>query len=223
MLALDEPLQKVPISAGARAELLKIIGYPSVLQPQKQEDDVDWRAYLVYFSKQCRYALHNRGRHVCVRTYSDIFNIAKQLQDPTATRASIELTVGSTLAEPKPSNAEEVVECSIDLVARLMLMMDVGGLQYGYSGRPHLTWTAGSLEEFVHDYFDDAQILDHKNVRLEATFTARNLGRIAGIQVEWTDNLADHLRMTDENDRKVAIFHHASFLKQRQDRYVLVL
>ncbi|KAF2178669.1 hypothetical protein K469DRAFT_731671 [Zopfia rhizophila CBS 207.26] len=48
-------------------------------------------------------------------------------------------------------------------------------------------------------------------------FTASNLERIAGIQIKLTDNLADHLRMIDKEDKFVAIFHHASFLK-RQNR-----
>jgi len=49
-------------------------------------------------------------------------------------------------------------------------------------------------------------------VKLEKIFNARNLGRIAGIEIEWTKNLADHLRLIDE-DRKVAIFHHATYLE----------
>jgi hypothetical protein len=55
-------------------------------------------------------------------------------------------------------------------------------------------------------------------VKLDRIFNARNLGRIAGIEVYWTNNLFDHLRLIDE-DRKVAVFHYASFLKCQRERY----
>jgi len=50
-------------------------------------------------------------------------------------------------------------------------------------------------------------------------FTARNIDRIGGIRIRWTNNLADHLRLSDD-DGAVFIFHHASFLKFQQ-RYIL--
>ncbi|KAH8652115.1 hypothetical protein BX600DRAFT_516190 [Xylariales sp. PMI_506] len=46
-------------------------------------------------------------------------------------------------------------------------------------------------------------------------FTVQNLVRIAGINIIWTDNLADHLRLAD-NGSSLFIFHHASFLKFQQ-------
>jgi hypothetical protein len=39
------------------------------------------------------------------------------------------------------------------------------------------------------------------------------------MEIEWADNLADHLRLTD-GDKKVAIFHHASFLECQLKKYV---
>jgi hypothetical protein len=40
---------------------------------------------------------------------------------------------------------------------------------------------------------------------------------MAGLEIVWTDNLADHLRLTDD-DTKVHIFHHASFLEIQRTR-----
>ncbi|EDN98828.1 hypothetical protein SS1G_13687 [Sclerotinia sclerotiorum 1980 UF-70] len=51
-----------------------------------------------------------------------------------------------------------------------------------------------------------------ERVRLEKEFNACNLERIAGLQIEWTMNLADHLQLTDE-ENKVSIFCYASFLE----------
>lgn len=57
-------------------------------------------------------------------------------------------------------------------------------------------------------------VLDPETTKLENNFTAINL-KLAGLEVVWTDNLIDHLRMSDD-DTKVHIFHHAAFLECQQ-------
>jgi hypothetical protein len=47
-------------------------------------------------------------------------------------------------------------------------------------------------------------------------FTALNLSKFAGNRIRWTNNLANHLRLMD-NDAALCIFHHVCFLKH-QDR-----
>ena len=59
----------------------------------------------------------------------------------------------------------------------------------------------------------------HRHIKLEKQFNALNLHRIAGIRIFWTDNLADHLRMMND-DKTVAIFYHASFLEYQKHKYV---
>ena len=58
-------------------------------------------------------------------------------------------------------------------------------------------------------------VTDH--VKLERLFNARTIERIAGIKITWTSNLADHLRLLDD-DTGVVIFHNA-FLKKMESRY----
>lgn len=55
-----------------------------------------------------------------------------------------------------------------------------------------------------------------ERVKLEKIFNAKNLGQIAGIDIIWTDNIADHLRVSDE-DQKVALFHHVCFLEYQKE------
>ena len=112
-------------------------------------------------------------------------------------------------------NIAEKDDISIDLAARLLLMMQFGNLPWAFSGRKELIWTRNSLEEFLHDHFFIQPVLGHDKIKLEKTFNARNLQRIAGIEIEWTNNLADHLRMMND-DKKVAIFQHPSFLEYQQ-------
>ena len=50
-----------------------------------------------------------------------------------------------------------------------------------------------------------------------------NLEKIAGIQVRWTSNLADHLALRDD-DKKVMLFHQASFLElSKESRRCVVI
>lgn len=58
------------------------------------------------------------------------------------------------------------------------------------------------------------ELSDH--VKLERLFTARNIERLADIQVIWTSNLADHLQLEDD-DTKVRLFSHTSFLELHRE------
>ena len=165
-----------------------------------------WR----YYTRECTYALHDGGRHIALRTHHDVVDVATQL-DADLTRTEIKDKLRTKLTSPH-NNEEELLENSINLVSGLLLMMDCGTSSYGFSGRTELVWTQGSLRQHLSEYFGEPPVLGHDGVKLEKNFTARNLGRIAGLEIVWTDNLADHLRMSDD-DTKVHIFHHASFLE----------
>ncbi|KAH8779343.1 hypothetical protein BGZ57DRAFT_821832 [Hyaloscypha finlandica] len=182
--------------------------------------ELDLESYFAYHKKQCSLALHDGGRHISARTHYDILEIAADLEEGLS-RETIRERLSLKLVGPKPSNENELLDSSIDLTARLVSMMDIGVLQYGFSGRRELVWNQGSLKEFVNGYFNVPVMLG-QDVKLERTFNARNLCQIGGISIVLTDNLADHLRMIDDEDKKVAIFHHASFLKCQQ-RYISIL
>jgi hypothetical protein len=94
-------------------------------------------------------------------------------------------------------------------------MVEFGNLPFAYSGSRQIEWVTGSLKELVTERFESKPVLGHSKVKLEKIFNANNLGKIAGIEVIWTTNLADHLRLM-KDDQAVAVFHHASFLKRQQ-------
>lgn len=91
-------------------------------------------------------------------------------------------------------------------------MIDFGHLHYGFCGRHQLAWTNGSVQHCIAGHFGASPILGHQGVKLHRVFNALNLARIAGVDTIPTDNLADHLRLTDD-DTNLHIFHHASVLK----------
>ena len=51
-----------------------------------------------------------------------------------------------------------------------------------------------------------------ESIKLPQSFTADQIERIGGIEIHWTDNLADHLLLRDD-DTKLFLFHHVSILK----------
>ncbi|KAK4169589.1 hypothetical protein QBC43DRAFT_308020 [Cladorrhinum sp. PSN259] len=197
---------------------------------------INLNPYFNYYAKQCQHALHDGGRHVATRTHADIISCAAMLKNGW-TREEIHAALKSKLTTAHPG-ADTMISNSIDLSSSLLLMTNFGSYSYGFSGKTCLSWTpqtlqpasrppqlsqphphAGSssaLREFLHTYFTPPPInpntLAPQEVKLEKIFKAANLSRIANLSVTFTDNLADHLRLTDD-DTHVHIFHHASFLQ----------
>lgn len=171
--------------------------------------------YWQYFHQKCVHALRDRGRHIALRTFRDIVDATRQLKADTA-RSEIKESIRQKL-KTAHTREEELLNNSVDLATSLLLMIDCGSLALGFSGKTAISWVDGSIREHLEDYFVGTPILTHTGVKLHKNFTARNLCRIAGMQIIWTDNLIDHLRLTAD-DTQVHIFHHASFLEYQNQR-----
>lgn len=183
--------------------------------------DVNSIPYWEFYNEECAYALHDGGRHIAIRTHADVVDIAAQLQ-ADLTRAEIKDVIRRTKLTSPHTNEDEILENSINLVSSLLLMIHCGTFAFGFSGRADLQWMEGSLRQRVAHYFAEPPRLNYERVKLEKNFTGPNLSRIAGLEIVWTDNLIDHLRMSDD-DTKVHIFHHAAFLEcQRQSQKSLL-
>jgi hypothetical protein len=177
------------------------------------QDSVDLDKYWIYYAKECSNALHDGGRHVATRTHADIVECVSKLKSGMF-REDIKSCLRSKLSSPH-ANEDEMLDNSIDLSASLLLMTSFGSYTYGFSGQSSVCWNKSSLRDFLQTYFAPEMKLANENVKLEKIFKASNLVRIAGLEIEWTDNLADHLRMTDD-DKRVHIFHHAAFLETQR-------
>ncbi|CAO2658387.1 Nn.00g061100.m01.CDS01 [Neocucurbitaria sp. VM-36] len=183
----------------------------------------DWAPYFVYYLIQCLQSL--QGQSDMPRMHQDIAKIANLLRKNTP-REEIEAQVRSALekhnAQTKEKGGinetgliEEKVNDTINLAARLYFMVNVGPSEAPLTTwRTKLQWTNGSPRSFLLNQFKPAKALNDVNFRFEKTFTARNIQRIAGITIRWTDDLVDHLRLLD-GDKTVAIYHYASFLKHQ--------
>jgi hypothetical protein len=118
-----------------------------------------------------------------------------------------EQLVGQSASSPDVSPAGQSEEEThwMYFAVRAMTMMDVGGLRQGLRlGQTPLMWVNGSLRDFINSVFPARAILTD-DIKLERLFTARNLERVAGIQVIWTNNTADHLQL-EGDDTSVRLF-----------------
>ncbi|KAI4860513.1 hypothetical protein F4820DRAFT_461627 [Hypoxylon rubiginosum] len=100
-------------------------------------------------------------------------------------------------------------------------MMDVGVFDNVYTGRGNVTWTTGTLTDFLKrlGLFNACPVIPCLGVKLESSFHVCNIERIAGLKVQLTTNLHDHLLLR-EDIRTVFVFHHAAFLQNHRSSLV---
>lgn len=77
-------------------------------------------------------------------------------------------------------------------------------------------WTHNTVKSSIEQHSSHEPELHEFCVYLDQGFTGYNIEQIAGIEIVWTDNLADHLRLV-ESDTKVAIFHHVTTLQCQEE------
>ncbi|KAK4208661.1 hypothetical protein QBC37DRAFT_353187, partial [Rhypophila decipiens] len=176
----------------------------------------DLDIYFKYYAKQCDIlALHDSGRFTSVKTHHDILRIAELLKG-LVRRERVSCRFLDTRSPTAPDSEQD--GRSIDLAGRLLLMVELGSFDHApplISPPTGCHWNEGTIKEHIDRCFPVNPALGHEGAKLGTIFNAPNIERIAGIEILWTDNLADHLRLTN-NDKQVAVFHHASFLLRQQ-------
>jgi hypothetical protein len=213
------PLRSFPICHVTKCEIINGLWGLSISPLHMTTGGVSYESYFSYYMEQCNLALYDGERHISSKSHQDIIEIAARIRSQV-NRKDIMLWLSSRLPLPKRENEEEQINGSIDLTVRLLCMINIGELQFGFSGQERLIWSENSLEHWIKGYFNAPRVFHNENVKLEKIFTARNLGRIAGIEIQFTNNLADHLRLMSEDDKRVAVFHNASFLVGQRKKYV---
>lgn len=175
-------------------------------------------SYFRYFQ---RFVERTRANSL-IDSHLQLCNLATLLKARSSARSSIKQKMQDRLNENEREDSEEIVDYSLSLAVRILIMVPTGcfspaGRSITLSGETKLSWNDGTLNDFIKKEFSVQRHLQIP-VKLEKTFNATNLEHIAGIEVRWTCNFADHLRMRDD-DKTVEIFHYASFLRLHQNRY----
>ena len=179
-----------------------------------------WSAGIdIYFTDWYEEQCGQCERQISIATNAELMGIVTYLRDPQETR---ETTVQKLLASRQNTTPVELsnLNASIDLAARLMLMMSIGDIGLSLSIGQSTPWKSGSLQGLVNEEFTPSTG-PQEICPFPKRFNARYLKRIAGIKISWTSNLADHLVMNDD-EGKVSVFHNITFLKlhRKSTRYV---
>lgn len=188
-------------------------------------------AYFDFYLKRCHRFCREGGIHVCIDTHQSVIDVAglllqdqsraaivaglaQQWQAASCVGAGPDAPMPSGLLEnAKPESNASTANTTVDMCAGLLLMAEVGGHRLTVSGLNPLPWGAKqTLREAVDRHFQVEKKLQPEDPRLGRLFNGRNLAKIGGIRISWTDNIVDHLLLVDD-DQAVLIFHHISFLK----------
>lgn len=154
------------------------------------------------------------------QTHLQITELITILKDSTQTRDLLQDALQTRVQEEELVNSKDIIEESINLAVRLLFMVPTGGFatvgrSITLSGETKLSWSDGTIRDLISKELVPQNSIKER-VKLERIFNAANLEQIGGIEVRWTSNFADHLRMRDD-DKAVEIFHYATFLKLHQN------
>lgn len=171
--------------------------------------EIHHSAYQEYYERQWVITAGNcDGKFVALKTPEDINRLVQRLQTDRS-REDLLLDIQNMCGH---ENSDDACQNSLDLAARILLMLRIGTVKYQFLPRRYLAWNTGSLRCLVRAHFTEDPKMNFDAVKLPKSFNAWSLETIGGIEISFTNNLADHLLMT-EDDSKVLIFCYVSFLE----------
>jgi hypothetical protein len=185
-------------------------------EPALSIDDIQsWETYFRYYTAECRKAIeYNRGDCTTVRRHEDIIAIADQLRRHDS-KETIKLGLSALDTQQRSEEVkEQMAEGSLRLAVRIFAMVDTGPTSgKRIQGPAPLPWKddTSSLRAVLANHFTKSTT-NPRGVKFHKSFTVFNIQRFAGLEIRWTDNLADHLRFI-EDDTTLCIFHHITFLR----------
>ncbi|KAL8950887.1 MAG: hypothetical protein Q9222_003104 [Ikaeria aurantiellina] len=171
-----------------------------------------------WFADWVEYQCPAAANQISAKTYDDLLQIIKLLQSlgQTTIRDDIATRLCDVLSSSKlASNSAEndtKYDASLTLAARLWLSTSVDSLEHTFTPSRFVRW---QKDQCLSDALGKElcpKPQSSQAVNLPKVFSAANLERIAGIKIQWTSSLVDHLVLKD-NDKTVMFFHQASFLE----------
>lgn len=171
-------------------------------------------AYMKYYHLQQSYFAHLRGRSYFI-DFKSVAEIARLLRENEIREGALTLLKSGHINELNGCLGDEKYGHALNLTARLLSMTSIGRLQHEVNPRRYLNWEPQlTLRECLSANFNKSHEMRWERTRLPLSFDAWGLSAVAGITLRFTDNLADHLLLV-EDDTMLFVFHHATFLKQQ--------
>lgn len=184
----------------------------------------NYEAFFAHYCNRCRLAA-NKSPEIEHITQWRILEIIALLKDIKQSRETIlqstTLEAGITLP---------LAETLLDLAASTYLLLSVGSFPDSITHTDAISWKSGKLTPstnnlnikllstagLINTTFPPppqhpSSPINDSRVKLPQSFTAGNISKIGGITIRFTDNLADHLLLR-EDDTLILLYHHASLL-----------
>jgi hypothetical protein len=176
--------------------------------------------FFRHYRQCCNLALSSRHAHlVSSRNNADVLRVVDEVKSGKPRDEVVESLAAflRSVGQYDAGDDEITAECLLALTLRTCLMCNLGSLGGEVNiDQRQARWEGGSIQDLLKQKFSDEYKVKDE-VRLERSFKARNLETLASIEVLWTDNLLDHLRLHDPSDDgkpfRVSIFHHTRFLE----------
>lgn len=189
--------------------------------------------YFNFYFQQCQHAYALSSDSALLTSHEDIVTTVQHLKRPTLSRETISQRVkqhfSGRLRNMDPHKQDQLLLTAIDLCLSLWLMIRIGHFRQQISLESTVIWqNRSTMEDFLEEQFprwrppSGPQSFFQKPLTLEKVFNARNLDRIAGMDIYWTDSLVDHLLLKERKDGNstLFIFHNVSFLRFHKNWYV---
>ncbi|KAF5537115.1 hypothetical protein FPHYL_12805 [Fusarium phyllophilum] len=178
---------------------------------------LDFRAYDAYVERQQKLFSELSSSAIYPHDTLSLGKVAAQILRHKQRDQAISYTC--TLSGNNDLNA---CQDALNLVTRLILMIEVGSLEKA-SGFMHQTgprplplWDEDYLDSLTGKLFPISSQQTCRGMAMTPELSAWSLENVAGIKIEFTDNLADHLRLTN-NNTQLYIFHHVAFLEAQRN------
>jgi hypothetical protein len=212
-MALADIATEDPTPESVRADILKGLWQwnNAITSPTEIKK---WDVYFQYYTTECRKAIGpDRGEHVTVRTHADIVEIAKVFANSSTKKDITQSLLPLDTQQRSAAAMSRMAKGSVELVARLVSMVEIGPIPYSVQVRAPLPWDNedSKLDTLLAQNFPKST-QNVNGVKFDHDFTGFKFQQYGGFKIRWTNNLADHLRLMD-NDTTLCIFHHVTFLK----------
>lgn len=173
-------------------------------------------AYMRYYHLQQSYFAHLE-QDSYFHNFRSKTEIAQMLKDDFTREGAASFLKSRHGNALRCYQRDKTFEDSLNLAARLLSMTNIGLLQNEVNPKRYINWECTStLRQCLSAHFDRPHEMQWEHTRLPRSFDAWSLRAVAGITIKFTDNLADHLLLV-EDDTLLLVFHHATFLEQQAD------
>jgi hypothetical protein len=210
---LDHLTNKINLTAKIKAEILRQL-FPQATPRPTPEDFAEF--FKCYEAEIGRIKQAWQSANLAAETHADITHIASILSKQKSQKRP---HIREVLRGRFDNKTDLSLNRSIDLTLRLWLMLNVREYKFKLQTKqPCVEWDDDvTLEVFISNQFAATSLSQEaRETWLHPHFTAANLSRICGVQLDWTQSLENHLRL-DRKSKVLWIYPHKTCLDAYQN------